>query len=140
MTDPQITFVFDEHSGLYWPDDIISGQYHVDTRHPEDVRALELSVLWYTMGKGDEDLAVHYFQREADDEALFDLRAPRRFGTRLPNSPLSYDGVLVKICWCVRVRVFLQRGREVVAEQPFRLGMIPRPSVQPSEPQAEASP
>ena len=53
-----------------------------------------------------------------------DLRRPGRFSTTLPASPLSYDGVIVKIRWCVRVRVFPRQGKEVVGELPFVLGEI----------------
>lgn len=126
--ETHITFEFDEHAGLYWPGEVISGQYFVETPVPQDVKALELSVLWHTLGKGDEDLAVHYFQRETvDDQGLIDLVKPRRFSTELPNSPLSYDGLIVKICWSVRLRVCMRRGRDAVAEQPFQLGFLPRP-------------
>lgn len=128
MNVPHITFEFDEHSGLYWSGEMISGQYYIEVADPADVRACEVSILWYTLGKGEEDMAVHYFKRETfDEQNVFDVNAPHRFGTELPNSPLSYDGLIVKICWCVRVRVFLRRGREVVAEQPFQLGATPRP-------------
>jgi hypothetical protein len=54
-----------------------------------------------------------------------DLRVPRRFSTVLPASPLSYDGEIVKICWCVRLRIFLPQGQESLAEVPFRLGSVP---------------
>jgi hypothetical protein len=50
-----------------------------------------------------------------------------QFSTRLPNSPLSYDGRIVKIRWCVRVRVFLPRGVELVEDELFQLGCVPRP-------------
>ena len=46
---------------------------------------------------------------------------PQRFGTTLPNSPLSYEGHLIKLRWCVRVRVFPHRGKEVVEEKAFQL-------------------
>ena len=49
---------------------------------------------------------------------------PQRFSTTLPRSPLSYDGQIVKIRWCVRVRAFLQRGKEVVGQKVFRLGNV----------------
>jgi hypothetical protein len=90
------------------------------------VRAAELSVLWYTAGKGEEDMAVHHFERLVDEAARpLDLRVPHRFATVLPASPLSYDGYIVKVCWCVRLRVFLPQGQEALAEIPFRLGSVP---------------
>jgi hypothetical protein len=54
------------------------------------------------------------------------LRQLWQFETTLPNSPLSYEGTIVKVVWCVRVRVFLDRGKEFSAEWPFQLGRVPR--------------
>ncbi len=132
MTDPQVTFEFDEHSGLFLPGETIAGQYVVDAPEPGEIKAIEMSVLWHTMGKGEEDMSVHFFERlTAENGAPFDLNRPHRFEAVLPNSPLSYDGILIKVFWSVRVRVFLRGGREVVAEQPFRLGMTPSPRIDP---------
>jgi hypothetical protein len=111
---------------VYEPGDQVQGDYVLDGVTPEQVRAVELSVLWHTEGKGDEDLAVHHFDRasrETDPE--WDPRQPRRFSTTMPNSPLSYDGVIVKIHWRIRVRAFLAGGREVVEEQRLQLGHVP---------------
>jgi hypothetical protein len=87
---------------------------------------VEISVLWHTEGQGDEDLAVHHFERLSAEEGrdVASLRSGR-FETRLPASPLSYQGLIVKIRWCVRVRVFLARGKELLAEMPFQLGTVP---------------
>ena len=57
------------------------------------------------------------------------MRQSQAFSTTLPTSPLSYDGVIVKIQWCVRIRVFLNRGRDFSGEQSFWLGQIPRGQV-----------
>ncbi|MCA9246393.1 MAG: hypothetical protein KDA42_04735 [Planctomycetales bacterium] len=131
---PKIILEFEQHAGFYLPGDEIAGLFYIELYDPKkdesEVNAIEASVLWYTMGKGDEDLAVHYFDRHTRIEGhAFDVSVPRRFGTVLPNSPLSYDGQIVKIIWCVRVRVFLRGGREHVSEQPFRLGAAHLPPV-----------
>jgi hypothetical protein len=98
----------------------------VESSQPWGARAAELSVLWYTAGKGEEDMAVHHFERVVDESAHpLDLRLPRRFATVLPASPLSYDGQIVKVCWCVRLRVFMPQGQESIAEAAFRLGNVP---------------
>ena len=92
----------------------------------DQIKALEVSVLWYTEGKGDEDMAVHKFWRtDLENGDLIDPLQPARFETVLPNSPLSYDGQIVKLRWCVRVRAFLHRGKEVFGQKEFRLGDIP---------------
>ena len=114
-------------SRAYQPGQTLIGEFFVDIDDPRDIRSVEISVLWFTEGKGDEDMVVHYFQRIGNDHDPFvDMRTSQQFTTELPNSPLSYDGVIVKIHWCVRIRVFLTRGREFVSEQPFRLGTVPR--------------
>ena len=87
-------------------------------------------MLWYTAGKGEEDIAVHHFERQVDESSRpLDLRVPHRFATVLPASPLSYDGIIVKVCWCVRLRVFLSQGQEIVTETPFRLGNVPAATI-----------
>jgi hypothetical protein len=47
------------------------------------------------------------------------------FVVRLPVSPLSYEGVIVKVRWCIRVRIFFVSGRDFVSEHVFDLGHIP---------------
>ncbi|REK18716.1 MAG: hypothetical protein DWQ42_19220 [Planctomycetota bacterium] len=126
MSKAQVSLRLITDSRQYQPGETLAGEYFVDVMNPNDIRAVEVSVLWFTEGKGDEDLAVHFFQRQTnDDEHYVDLRATQHFTTVLPNSPLSYDGVLVRVRWCVRVRAFLPRGRELVAEEGFRLGEVP---------------
>ena len=107
---------------------MLAGRFTLEGVAPADIRAVELSVLWYTEGKGDEDMSVHYFERsEPQNGQPVDLPQPRHFSTALPKSPLSYDGLIVKICWRVRVRVFLSRGKEISDEVPFQLGIVPHP-------------
>jgi hypothetical protein len=121
-----IRLTLDSQSGHYQPGERLSGRYMVDGSQPWTMRALELSVLWYTSGKGEEDIAVHHFERHVSEAARpLDLRVPRRFSIVLPASPLSYDGQIVKVCWCVRLRLFLPQGQESLAEVPFRLGSVP---------------
>ena len=130
MSGPRVVLRLDEDGRVYQPDDTLAGQYRMMSIDRDDIKALELSVLWYTEGKGDEDIGVHHFERlSIDDGDWIDPRRPGTFRTRLPNSPMSYDGRIVKIRWCVRVRVFLKRGREVVGQRLFRLGSVAKPKV-----------
>lgn len=88
----------------------------------EQVLGVETSVLWYTEGKGEEDLQVHHFERlSAGDVAGRDLSEDQPFTTRLPYSPLSYDGELLRIRWCARLRIFLPHGDQLMAQQLFCL-------------------
>jgi hypothetical protein len=125
MSTPTIRITLDSSTGDYQPGDQVTGKFVLDGTQMRQVRSAELSVLWYTAGKGEEDMAVHYFERYVDDHATpLDLRIAHRFATTLPLSPLSYDGHIVKICWCVRVRLFMTLGQEAISEFPIRLGNV----------------
>ncbi len=128
MNAPQLRLQLDDRPRAYQPGDLLAGRLGVEGIPPGEVRAVEISVLWQTEGKGDEDLSIHYFERiEPQDGSPIDLHQPRRFSTVLPNSPLSYDGLIVKIGWRVRARVFLVRGKELSDELAFHLGNVPQP-------------
>lgn len=129
MTETEVTIELEGGRRAFAPGETLAVEYRINSLSLAEPKAVEVSVLWHTEGQGDEDMAVHYFQRLSSDDGTVDLRQPQHFNTELPNSPLSYDGLIVKICWQVRVRVFLARGKEFVAEQPFRLGAVPAPVV-----------
>ena len=146
MTDGSVRILLDGNRRVYHPGDILAGEYQVESLRWIQPTAVEVSVLWHTEGQGEEDLAVHHFERiDTLQQQGIDFRRPRRFSTRLPASPLTYQGVIVKICWCVRVRVFLPRGKELVGEISFQLGTLPAarlarsaaPAQQPSAETAE---
>jgi hypothetical protein len=121
--EPLISLQILNPNRILAPGDILRCETQLDAVEPAAVAAVEASVLWYTEGKGDEDLGVHFFERrvphDVDDGNLCRLH---RFQAILPNSPLTYDGDIVKIRWCARVRVFLRRGKDSFFERPFVLG------------------
>lgn len=124
--DPLISLRIREPRRVHYPGDVLEVEYQVDAIQPRDLQAIEASVLWYTEGKGDEDLGVHYFERRVTSDTVDgNLCQLYRFPTQLPNSPLSYWGMIIRIRWCVRVRVFLRGGREVSLEHAFQLGNLP---------------
>jgi hypothetical protein len=126
MIGAELIVTLDEARKVYAPGETLSGEYRVEMPASTGPQAVEVSVLWHTEGKGDEDFDVHFFDRvSTDEEPAADFRQSRRFNTVLPSSPLSYEGVVVKIRWCVRVRLFLGRGKELVEERPFQLGEVP---------------
>ena len=110
---------------LYYPGETLAGSYYLDEiRRP--IEAVEISTIWRTEGKGNEDVGVHAFWRLSNaGERWIDLFQPGRFSIVLPQSPLSYNGSFVRIGWCVRVRVFLTNNEQIVGEAPFRLGALP---------------
>ncbi|HOM17563.1 MAG TPA: hypothetical protein PK777_00575 [Thermoguttaceae bacterium] len=120
---PHITIRLEGGSRSFSPGSLLRGEYWLEGVSSEEVKAVELSILWYTEGKGEEDLAVHFFRRDSLDQLPYAAgRWIGAFSTVLPHSPLSYQGLIVKIVWCVRVRVFLARGKQVLEELRFRLG------------------
>ena len=125
MSQPRAAIVLDNHASHYLPGETLAGECRLEGARSHNFRAVELSVLWSTLGQGEEDLGVHFFKRIAAEEGnTLDLSAPLRFEAVMPNSPLSYDGVIVKLGWCVRVRLFPEREKEIVVEKPFRLGTV----------------
>ncbi len=127
MNEPRISIsVAPSANKNFAAGETLHGDFTIHHLTSTEITAIELSLLWYTEGKGEEELGVHYFERIIPaNVAGFDPAVPRPFSAKLPASPLSYDGVIVNIRWCVRVRVFPQRGRDVVAERTFQLGGIP---------------
>ena len=127
MNIPLVSLQIHNRQAPHAPGATLAGEFQIDAVEAGQLDAVELSVLWYSEGKGDEDLGVHYFERrtsedESDETTLTELRA---FSVALPKSPLSYEGVLIKLRWCVRVRAFLKSGRNFFAELPFQLGAVP---------------
>jgi hypothetical protein len=128
--EPLISIQWLHPARNYQPGEKLAFAYQIDAVDPGEVAAVETSVLWYTEGKGDEDLSVHFFDRRVPSDAIDgDLRSLRHLECELPASPLSYQGFLFKIRWCVRVRVFLKGGRDFSTDEVFQLGSVP--AVQP---------
>jgi hypothetical protein len=126
MSEPLLSLCLAGGRTAFAAGDELIAEYQLDAVDPAEIQAVEASVLWYTEGKGEEDMGVHFFERRLPgDEDDGDLRPMRRVRTRLPNSPLSYRGAILSIRWCVRLRLFLRRGRDYVLEQPFTLGSVP---------------
>ena len=123
--EPLVSIQIQREPPHFSPGETIVCDYQIDAVPKEDLLSVEASILWYTEGKGDEDMGVHFFERRlpADVEEN-DLRAWRRFETSLPNSPLSYEGDLICVHWCVRVRAFLRHGRQYHNDLKFMLGNV----------------
>ena len=127
MSPGEVIVELENPQPVYYPGDVLSARYRLVAEEPCDVRAIEASLLWFTEGKGDEDLGVHFFEKvELPEVERRDCAKPRRLTATMPRSPLSYDGFLIKIVWCVRVRMLLESGKELVGEAPFLLGEVRR--------------
>lgn len=132
---PNVMIRFDEDQRVRQPGETLTGEYWIESLAADQIKAIEVSVLWHTEGKGDEDMAVHEFwRREGGGDQPTDPQSPERFSTTLPNSPLSYEGQIVKVLWCMRVRVFPIQGREIVREKRFQLGAVPAVAIRAAPP------
>ena len=125
MSEPRVVIRFDGNGRVYRSGESLAGEYRLTSMDAGQIKAIEISILWSSQGKGDDDMAVHDFQRlSVENGDVITPRVPGRFSTILPNSPVTYEGRIVKLRWCARVRVFMTDSREVVGELPFRLGDV----------------
>lgn len=122
---PRIEVIFTGGRRQYEPGDRLEVRYAVDGCDDETIRAVEHSVVWYTEGKGEGDIGVHFFERVTERRRDAARVRGGWIETMLPASPLSYEGVIVKIRWCVRIRLFFAGGRDFVSEHVFAVGRIP---------------
>lgn len=107
------------------PNETLEFEYCLRRVTAEMLDRLEISVMWCTEGKGSEDLGVHFFESVSREQlSSRPLGQPRPVVTVLPTHPLSYEGRLMKIRWCIRLRLYLSDGREITSEQPFYLGHL----------------
>ncbi|MCC9603040.1 hypothetical protein LOC67_21030 [Stieleria sp. JC731] len=108
--------------GIYEGGCDLTANWRISRVTLDSVTAVEISVLWFTEGKGDTDLNVHYFKRFEQEQILRSGLADRQsLSCVLPATPLSYHGRLIRLRWSVRLRLFMANGREVVSNQPFYL-------------------
>ncbi len=124
-TEPALGLRFLGLQPRFEPAELLEFEFRVQRVTLAEVDRLEISVMWYTEGKGTEDFGVHLFQSLFGDELapVIDGR-PHPIVTTLPASPLSYEGRLLNIRWCTRLRLYLNDGREISAEKPFYLGNL----------------
>lgn len=122
--DPLISIMLCDPHRLYQPGQRMRCGYQIDAIAAEAIQAVEASVLWITSGKGDEDMGVHEFHRRVSDDENPDLRALHEFETALPNSPLSFDGTILKLHWLVRVKVFPEKGPTYTQDLSFQIGTL----------------
>jgi hypothetical protein len=116
MSEPRIEVTFD-HGAAFAPGAEVAGKVRVVA--VEALGKTELSLLWYTEGKGDSDLGVVHHELIVEDETTREIE--KSFRVRLPLLPLSYAGKLLGIHWVVRVRIYRFLGRDRVVDTGFRV-------------------
>jgi hypothetical protein len=139
-TQPAVNISLCRENGMYEAGGPLTAKWRISRVPLDEIQGLEVSVLWHTEGKGDEDLHVHHFHRVVESRIRrVGLADEQSIHCMLPATPLSYHGRLISVRWCIRLRLFLTSGREIVAEQPFH--MVSPDSVSPcSSPAVDDSP
>jgi hypothetical protein len=99
---------------------LIRGSVHLEAPAPVHARKLECRALWFTEGKGTEDVGGPTAVVLASDQVL-DPGVRLIFELRLPLGPWSHGGRLVKIRWLVQLVLTPARGSAIDVEVPFRL-------------------
>jgi hypothetical protein len=122
MSKQLIHIEFDREDAVYLPGEVLAFTCWTSDRL-EVVRELEVTVRWHTEGKGTEDSDIVLCRRRTRDKLA--SQDGQRFEVRLPNSPLSYDGVLFQVRWCVHVLAIVSRDEEVEREATFWVGTVP---------------
>ena len=122
QTQPAVNISLCREDGCYCGGEHLTAKWRISRVSLDQLQGVEVSVLWLTEGKGDEDLHVHHFYRLSEQQLRdIGLADEQVLSCRLPSTPLSYHGKLITIRWCLRLRLFLSGGREILAEQPFYL-------------------
>jgi hypothetical protein len=119
---PAVNVTLCREDGVYEAGGDLTAKWRIRRISVDDIQSVEVSVMWHTEGKGDEDLHVHHFHRIGESQIRRQgLADQQSLHCKLPASPLSYHGHLIHLRWCLRLRLFLTDGREILAEQPFHL-------------------
>jgi hypothetical protein len=82
-------------STAFLPGETVEGTvaWHFD----QPARSVELRLLWYTEGRGDQDVAVVETVPLANPGA----DESRPFSVRLPAGPFSFSGKLISLAWAL---------------------------------------
>ncbi len=119
---PAVSVALGSENGIYEAGGRLTATWRISRVTLDRLEAVEVSVMWHTEGKGDEDLQVVHFERLDENHIRrLGLADQQSLQCDLPVTPLSYHGRLLSVCWCIRLRLFLSDGCEVVTEHPFHL-------------------
>jgi hypothetical protein len=93
----KLSITLDGDQTAYAPRATIRGKMHWNL--DRDLRYLELSLFWYTAGKGTRDVGVIEAQRFDD----LSLSGTRLFSFTLPDKPYSFSGKLISLLWALEL-------------------------------------
>jgi len=93
----QLSIVLNEDKAAFAPRETIRGtvRWSLDV----GVRHLELSLFWYTAGKGTRDMGVVETVRFDEPGAI----GWKDFSFALPDGPYSFSGKLISLLWAIEL-------------------------------------
>jgi len=103
------------------PGDQIEGSVEIFPNNTINCQAVEISVLWYTEGKGRRNEGIVETQRfdvrQIDPQQGFN----EQFRVTLPSTPWSYAGHFINIIWAVHVKIDIPMAPDFNQETRFLL-------------------
>jgi len=94
-----LTIQLEQNKTAFQPGDVVAGTAHWQLEG--QARQVELRLLWYTQGKGDEDAGL-VETMTFEQPGLSDRRS---FRFTLPNGPYSFSGSLISLTWALELSV-----------------------------------
>ena len=94
-----LTIQLEQDKTAFRPGDVVAGTIRWQLNN--QVKQVELRLLWYTQGKGDEDVGL-IDTVSFDQPGLSDQRA---FRFTLPNGPYSFSGSLISLTWALELSI-----------------------------------
>ncbi len=124
-----ITIELDKSEAIFSPAETISGT--VSWSEAEGT-SMEARLIWYTVGKGDQDfelIAVHKV-------AAFDSSGSERFEFIAPSRPQSFSGKLISLQWAIEAIIFPDKSAQ---RAEFAISKTDREVVLGSSPEPESA-
>ena len=108
----QLTIEIEADQTSFAPGRTISGHARWLFAEPPDKADLQL--LWYTEGKGDDDVGLAE-KIVFDSPQMSDLR---RFEIQLPIGPYSFSGKLISLTWALELQIDKECMRKEIVLSP----------------------
>ena len=93
----RLSIVLNEDKTAFAPRDTVQGT--IEWNLEKNPRCLDLSLFWYTAGKGTRDVGVTENVR-FDEPGAYGTKA---FSFTLPDGPYSFSGKLISLIWAVEL-------------------------------------
>ncbi len=109
----------EEGSLRFPPGELIEGLVEIFPETMMRCRAVDISVLWYTEGKGRRDEGIvqswHYDVEQIGPGQSFS----EGFSATLPSAPWSYAGHFINIVWVIHVKIDIPMSADMNREARF---------------------